>query len=106
MVANLFLHHFSDPQLTTLFLEASKHAEVFIGIEPRRWGWSLFFGRFVWMIGCNGVTQHDAIVSIRAGFDGQELSALWPKNGSWVLEERAENLASHLFVARRPGGSE
>ena len=101
MMANLFLHHFSDAELTTLFLEASTHAKVFIGIEPRRWGWALFFGRFVWMIGCNGVTQHDAIASIRAGFAREEISALWPRNGTWVVQERPGNFASHLFVARR-----
>ena len=103
MIANLFLHHFSASKLTSLFHEASKHAKAFVGVEPRRWGWSLFFGRFVWMIGCNRVTQHDAIASIRAGFAREELSVLWPKNGSWVLEERPENLATHLFVARRRG---
>jgi hypothetical protein len=53
------------------------------------------------MIGCNGVTRHDAIVSIRAGFAEKELSGLWPKNEHWALQERSANFSSHLFVAQR-----
>jgi Methyltransferase domain len=101
MIANLFLHHFSDPQLGSLLSRAAQHTKVFIAVEPRRWGWSLIFARFLWMIGCNRVTQHDALVSIRAGFANQELSNLWPSTGSWLLREHPANLSSHLFVAKR-----
>ena len=104
MVANLFLHHFSDSKLSGLFQQVARKSQTFIGIEPRRWKWSLLFGRLLWMIGCNGVTRHDAIVSIRAGFDRQELSALWPTDGPWALQEGAENFSSHLFVARNGAG--
>jgi hypothetical protein len=100
MIANLFLHHFSDSKLAGLFQLAARNIRAFVGIEPRRWMWSVFFGRLLWMIGCNDVTRHDALISIRAGFALEELSALWPKNGQWILHERAENLSSHLFVAR------
>jgi hypothetical protein len=40
------------------------------------------------------------VLSVRAGFSGRELSALWPK-GDWLLEERHAGLFSHLFTARR-----
>jgi len=105
IIANLFLHHFSDAQLVSLFLKAAQNVQAFVAIEPRRWAWSLIFGRLLWMIGCNGVTRHDAIVSIRAGFARKELSALWPKNQPWVLTEQAANFASHLFVAQRESRS-
>jgi hypothetical protein len=53
------------------------------------------------MIGCNDVTRHDAIVSVRAGFKNRELSELWPAGGAWILHEHAYGLFSHYFVARR-----
>jgi hypothetical protein len=101
IIANLFLHHFSESQLTGLFQKAASEARAFIAVEPRRWPWALFFGRLLWLIGCSKVTRHDAVVSIRAGFAKGELTKLWPANGEWRLEERAENFASHLFVAKR-----
>jgi hypothetical protein len=51
-------------------------------------------------IGCNDVTRHDAVASVRAGFRDGQLSALWPA-GPWKLTERGAGLFSHLFVARR-----
>ena len=53
------------------------------------------------LIGCNDVTRHDAVLSVRAGFTGRELSALWPKDDGWMLEERRAGLFSHLFTAYR-----
>jgi hypothetical protein len=47
------------------------------------------------------VTRHDAVLSVRAGFAGRELSALWPSADGWKLEERRAGLFSHLFVAHR-----
>src|SRR5262245_9331241 len=35
MVANLFLHHFSDSKLSSLFERAAGNSRAFIGIEPR-----------------------------------------------------------------------
>ncbi|HEX3890808.1 MAG TPA: FAD-dependent monooxygenase, partial [Verrucomicrobiae bacterium] len=54
---------------------------------------------------CNNVTRHDAIVSVRAGFSGEELSALWPDKKNWRLTERHSGLFSHLFVAQKILGS-
>ncbi len=101
IVANLFLHHFSKPQLTELFREVAERTQVFIAVEPRRSGFCLQFSRLLWLLGCNHVTRHDAPVSVRAGFAGQELSQLWPTGEGWLLEERSAGLFSHLFVARR-----
>jgi hypothetical protein len=101
ILANLVLHHFSDAQLSTLFLAAAKKADAFIAVEPRRSGWPLFCTQWLSFIGCNAVTCHDAPISVRAGFRGRELSALWPDDGKWELTERRAGLFSHLFVARR-----
>ena len=62
---------------------------------------SLLFSRLLALIGCNSITRHDAVVSVRAGFREQELSRLWPADTSWLLEERPANWCSHLFIAKR-----
>jgi hypothetical protein len=101
VTANLVLHHFDDVRLAGLFRAIAARARLFIALEPRRGPWPLFCARLLWAIGCNSVTQHDAVVSMRAGFSGAELSALWPTDGGWQLTERHTGLFSHLFVARR-----
>jgi hypothetical protein len=101
VIANLFLHHFADAQLAELFRAIANCARLFVAVEPRRAAWPLLCSRSLWVVGCNAVTRHDAVVSVRAGFAGRELSALWPEDNEWILTERAAGLFSHLFVARR-----
>ncbi len=101
IVANLFLHHFQDERLSELFENISRKAKLFIAIEPRRSALPSLAGKLLWLIGCNDVTRHDAAISIRAGFAGEEISALWPDKKSWQLNERRAGLFSHLFIARR-----
>jgi len=100
MLANLFLHHFHDDQLAGLMRAAARSAHVFVALEPRRSALSLFFSRWLRLIGCNEVTRHDALVSVRAGFAGRDLSRLWPADPGWTLQERPVGWFSHLFVAR------
>ncbi len=101
IIANLFLHHFEDARLAELFRAVAGRARLFVAIEPRRAPGPLFCCRWLWAIGCNAVTRHDAVVSVRAGFSGRELSALWPADDGWQLTERRTGLFSHLFVAQR-----
>jgi hypothetical protein len=101
IVCNLFLHHFEGPDLIRLLKLAAGKCRLFVAAEPRRSRPALFFSRYLWLLGCSAVTQHDAVVSVRAGFCGDELGALWPLHTGWRLEEREANLANHLFVARR-----
>jgi hypothetical protein len=101
IIANLFLHHFSNEQLLDLLRAVSRSSKIFIAVEPRRAGLPLFFSRLLWLIGCNSVTRHDAVVSVRAGFADRELSALWPDQQYWNVSERAAGLFSHVFVAQR-----
>ncbi len=102
IVANLFLHHFSDDQLHRLFRQVAPCTQVFIAVEPRRSMAALAASRLVGVIGCNRITRHDAPVSVRAGFSGRELSLMWPAGPEWALEERRAGCFSHLFVAHRP----
>jgi hypothetical protein len=101
VIANLFLHHFEAARLAELLRLVSKRARLFIAIEPRRAPWPLFCSRLLWAIGCNDVTRHDAVASVRAGFSGRELSALWPDKQYWRLTEQRTGAFSHLFIARR-----
>jgi len=100
-VANLFLHHFRDEPLSRLLSLIAQRAPLFLACEPRRGTVASVGSRLLWAIGCNRVTLHDAAASVRAGFRGGEVAALWPRSQSWDVEERAAGLFSHSFVAHR-----
>jgi SAM-dependent methyltransferase len=98
-LANLFLHHFRDGELANLLNLAAQQTRRFVACEPRRSRTSLAGASLLRLIGCNDVTMHDADVSVRAGFRGRELSALWPPDDGWRLIERRGGLFSHNFIA-------
>jgi hypothetical protein len=101
ILSNLFLHQFHRDELAEMLRQAALITRSFIALEPRRSWLPRLCGHCLWVIGCNSVTRHDANISIRAGFSGRELSALWPDNKNWELAERPAGLFSHLFIARR-----
>jgi len=101
MIANLFLHHFDDARLAALLQLAAAKTNLLLACEPHRSPLALAAARSLALVGCNGVTRHDAVVSVRAGFAGHELSALWPKASKWALGESSAGLFSHSFIARR-----
>ena len=105
IIANLFLHHFEAARLKALLSLAAKRTHMFMACEPRRSGLALVGSRLLGVVGCNDVSRHDAVVSVRAGFAGQELSALWPDRRAWTLQERANGLFSHCFIASRVNGN-
>ncbi|HZE61872.1 MAG TPA: methyltransferase [Burkholderiales bacterium] len=100
IVANLFLHHLDDASLSRLFALAAQRCRALAACEPRRSGLALGASHLLGFIGCNDVTRHDAVVSVRAGFRDDELSRMWPTPAGWKLIERAAPPFSHLFVAR------
>jgi len=101
IVSNLFFHQFHPEQLAELLGLAAAVATRVIALEPRRAWLPRLCGRLLWVIGCGPVTRHDAHISIRAGFAGTELSALWPDKKNWTLTEQPAGLFSHLFIAQR-----
>lgn len=101
ITSNLFLHHFADEQLARLLAMAAQLSRLMVACEPRRAKFVIRASRLLWAIGCNNVSIHDAIVSARAGFNGKELSTLWPRGGPWELHEHSAGLFTHCFVARR-----
>ncbi len=74
ITANLFLHHFPKEQLTRLLTRIAQLTRLFVACEPRRAMMALLASRMLWAIGCNDVSRHDAVVSVRAGFNEQELA--------------------------------
>jgi hypothetical protein len=100
-IANLFLHHFKDGRLRKLLCHTARQTGFFLTCEPRRDKFSFCGASLVGVIGCNGVTRHDAKASVRAGFAENELSALWPAGKLWKLTERQAGLFTHCFLAQR-----
>jgi hypothetical protein len=98
IIANLFLHHFETQPLQTLLRACAARCRSFAAAEPRRNACAETFARLVGLIGCNDVTRHDAVVSVRAGFNDRELSRLWPTE-HWTLRENRAGLFTHVFTA-------
>jgi hypothetical protein len=107
IVANLFLHHFEGEQLARLMQAIAQKSDRLLACEPRRDWLALVGSHLTGMIGANAVTREDAVLSVHAGFLGQELSALWPAQGEpWRIQECAAGLFSHFFWAERLGVSQ
>ncbi len=102
ILTNLFLHHFEADALRELLSAVADRCDIFIACEPRRSLPALLGSRLLPALVVSRDTLHDAVVSVRAGFRGQELSDVWPARGAaWVVEERPAGLFSHLFAAAR-----
>jgi hypothetical protein len=99
--ANLFLHHLEDGALARLLALVAERAKGFVACEPRRSGFALLGAKLVGLLGANEVTRHDAVASVRAGFRGTDLSALWPRDRTrvWTLREHGTFPFTHGFTA-------
>lgn len=119
VVANLFLHHFEADRLAALLQALAARCHALVACEPRRERFALAASHLVGAIGANAVTRRDAVLSVRAGFIDQEITALWRRaieaaasNGGaraddaappWQCREYPAGLFSHVFIATRPG---
>ena len=101
ILSNLFLHHFDDARLRRLIGLQAQLADVVVACEPRRSRFALLGSHLVGLLGCNAVTRHDAVASVRAGFNDADLTALWHDADEWLIEEKPFGLFSHGFVCRR-----
>jgi hypothetical protein len=105
IVANLFLHHFAGAQLASLLDAVAASSDRFVACEPRRHWIALAGSHLFGAIGANAVTRTDAVLSVRAGFSGNELTALWATHGvEWRVHESAAGPFSHCFRAERIEG--
>ena len=106
IIANLFLHHFTQAPLQRILGAVAARAQRFLACEPRRSWLALAGSHAVGALGANAVTRQDAVLSVHAGFRAQELSGLWPGEASaWRLDEHAAGPFSHCFKARRAGAT-
>jgi hypothetical protein len=104
IIANLFLHHFEGAQLDAILQFAAQSSRRFLAFEPRRGGFALACSHMIGAIGVNSVTRQDSVLSVRAGFAGKELTALWPRGAhQWHTHECNSGLFSHCFRAYRAG---
>jgi len=101
LLANLFIHHFSEERLSCLLEGIATRTHSFLACEPRRATLALIGSHLLGLIGCNAVTRHDAVLSVHAGFRAEELSALWPRGEDWLFHEWPAGLFSHCFLATR-----
>lgn len=101
IVANLFVHHFDGAQLDALLSGIAARATAFVCCEPLRSRLAFAGSHLLGLIGCNDVTRHDAVASVRAGFRARELSAAWPDAASWNLKESSFGPLLHRLVASR-----
>ena len=107
ITTTLFLHHFDGVELDRLLAAAAARCDRFFACEPSRSWWALAGSHLVGALGANAVTREDAVLSVHAGFRGQELSARWPQaGGPWQISESAAGPFSHCFSARRTGADQ
>ena len=103
IVCSLFLHQFEGAALRSLLAAVAQRSDRLIAIEPRRTRLALWASRAVGLIGANAVTRGDAVLSVQAGFLGQELQAAWPDQGrAWQLHESPVGLFSHCLLGQAP----
>ncbi len=103
VLANLFLHHFEDAELSALLGSLAQRAQALCACEPRRTRLALAGSHLVGMLGANAVTREDAVLSVHAGFVGSELSHLCQSAlPGWEIEEFPSGLFTHCLTAVRP----
>ena len=110
IVANLFLHHFDGAALRRVLAGCAARAEALVACEPRRSRFALAASHLIFFLGANAVTRKDGVLSVRAGFVGNELSDAWPgEAGAWRLDEYDDGLFTHCFcvasTSPSPSGS-
>jgi hypothetical protein len=104
VIVNLFLHHFEGAALAKLLGGIERSADRFIACEPARSRLALVGSHLIGFIGAGPVTREDAVLSVHAGFQGGDISTVWPGAATaWDTTEQGAGLFSHCFVAQRKG---
>ena len=87
LLAGMVLHQFKDPELARFGSRLGPSVRVILASETSRRAIHLAQLKLAPLIGVNHVTRHDARVSVKAGFRGDELPialGLDPLNWAWV----------------------
>jgi 2-polyprenyl-3-methyl-5-hydroxy-6-metoxy-1,4-benzoquinol methylase len=103
VVANLVLHHLSDTELCQLGRKLNGGPRIICACEPTRRRLSQrLFSALGPVLGANSVTRHDALVSIAAGFLGDELpTALGLDNATWSIRCTQTLLGGYRMLASK-----
>jgi hypothetical protein len=102
LIANLFLHHFTDDQLATISKRISPVTRLIIAAEPSRHRIHLLNGRlFCALTRMKHITRHDMPISIRAGFFRTELADTLSLGAEWQTSASDRPLGAHRFIARK-----
>ena len=101
IIVNLFLHHFQGTQLDALLSAMATRCDRCFACEPRRARLALVGSHLIGVIGANAVTRDDAVLSVRAGFGGNEITSMWPDVDGWATQEYPAGVFSHCFRAER-----
>lgn len=101
IVANLFLHHFENAELQNLGARLPESCRLLVACEPARRRLHSLQGHLLSaLVDLSPVTHHDMLVSIRAGFLGDELSQSLGLQG-WQTRVSMTALGAYRFTAWR-----
>lgn len=103
VIGNFILHQFEDAQLAKLGVLLNARARLLIFNETSRSQAAIYLARMTgWLFRMHAVTKHDAEVSVRAGFRGEELpQKLGLTTGEWRWEVTTTPLGAYRMVAER-----
>ena len=102
VIANLFLHHFTQEQLLLIGSQLSPATRLIVAAEPaRRWIYSVLGRLFCEVAELNHVQRFDMQASIRAGFHGQELQQALGLGHEWQVDAHEHPMGSYRFMAWR-----
>lgn len=101
VVANLFLHHFTDEQLRRLGSLIPSSAGRLLFSEPARYRFHQAQARMGFPF-FNSVTRHDMMVSIEAGFRADELATVLGLDSvEWSWKTTRTFFGAYRFEANR-----
>jgi 2-polyprenyl-3-methyl-5-hydroxy-6-metoxy-1,4-benzoquinol methylase len=102
VIGNLIFHQFTDAELSALG-ERLRGARLIVACEPaRRRASQIVYASIGPLLGANHVTLHDAHVSIRAGFQNDELArALGLASTEWEVRATTTFMGAYRMVALR-----
>ncbi|MEM6823048.1 MAG: methyltransferase domain-containing protein [Verrucomicrobiota bacterium] len=87
VIANLFLHHFTNEELKQLGTQIASHSRLLIINEPWRHPFPILGFNFLLPF-VHPITRHDGAISLRAGFCPGEMGTLLGlSKPSWHLNE-------------------
>jgi hypothetical protein len=104
VLTSMILHQLTDHQLLALGRKLGRTCRLIVASEPARRKLHLFHLQLCKLLGTSPDTDHDAKVSIEAGFLGQELPILLGLNpGQWNWRCTNGLFGQYRMVAFRTG---